>query len=162
MTIEYRTVEEFRRRFPQEAAAEVRRYGMFGTEEAAERFMRYLRLNTPINSSGDRSGHADLASSWRRLRIAVSGRSLGAGGFAYAVGNVAPHAGVLNQGRRRNKRSYLVRIAKGKPYRIPAGRRMLGSQQAPWGVIAPAWDRLRKERNAVEAIARARYERSGG
>lgn len=178
VSYEYETLEQFRREFPRDAAVEVRRFGAFGTAEAADRMTAYLRANTPINTTGDRPGHVDMASAWRRVRIAVNGGVIAqGGGLAYGIGNDAPHAGVINQGRRRNKRAYLVRrnrrsprggrmrrsmqVALGRAYVVKAGGRMLGSLQARRGVIAPAWRRLKAEQDAVAAVAQARYQGAG-
>lgn len=161
----YRTAGEMQRLGPADALREVRRFGGFATTEAAERFKDYAERLSPIGGimSKARRNRAPglLQKSWQMVG---GGQSQGR---VYALGNRAPHAGIINMGRRRNKRAYRVRksgrfFRGGATYTIPANHRFLGSRLAPRGVVRPTWKRLKLDEAAVSAIAIRKAEAGSG
>lgn len=160
----YRDAREFQRLGPADALREVRRFGGFATSETAERFQDYAERLSPLGGvmSKARRNRAPglLQKSWQMVA------SVQSQGRVFALGNRAPHAGIINMGRIRNKRSYRVRksgrfFRGGASYTIPANRRFIGSRLAPRGIVRPAWRRLKLDEAAVSRIAIQRAEGAG-
>lgn len=161
----YKSAAELRSKGPRDAAMEVRRFGSFATPEVADRALAIYRSFTPIGgrlSKPTKAHPAGLAiRSWHKFAIPS------AEGRAFGIGNRAPYAGILNQGRRRNKSAYRVRIKPGKVikkggvFEMPPGSRMLGSKQAPKGILRPAYKRLKMFEQEVTRIAVAKYGARG-
>ncbi len=160
----YANDRDFVRDFAKDAAMEVRRFGAYLTADVAEEFEKRLIQGTPFArkaNTGKRYGHAPglMKRSWSRIAIVA------AEGRAWGIGNRAAHANVINRGRKPNKNGYWVRVSTvfGRPvsggrYWMPKGGRMMGSLQAPKGVIGPAWRSLRRQEEALTKRAIAQTE----
>jgi len=165
----FRDVHDFRRRGPHAAVAEVKRFGGIGTAEVAERYKVVAIALTPVGGSlskprtSGRYGHqpGQMKHSWILTSVASTE------GRAWALANKAPHSQIIGKyGRRRNKKPYRVRLSGrffrsgGKTYVIPAKRRLLGSRQAPRGVVGPAYRIVKQEENSISRRAIEKAERA--
>lgn len=162
----YKDDAEFKKKFARDAALEVMRFGAFLTGDVADEFERLLVQMSPVARDANRSkayAHSpgQMKSSWRRFAVVSSA------GRSFAIANVAAHANIINRGRKPNKAGYWVRTDSSFDrrlkknawrkntgrYFIPAGKRMLGSLQAPKGVVRPAWKYLRRKEEELTKLA---------
>lgn len=160
----FRGAGDFSRRSPELALKIVRGFGSIATSEAADRFLDYAERLTPIGGTMSKA-RRNRAPGLMQKSWAMVG-AVQAQGRVFAIVNRAPHAQIINMGRRRNKRAYRVRAAGrffrgGSTYTIPANHRFIGSRLAPRGVVRPAWRRLKLDEAAVSRIAIQRSEASG-
>lgn len=119
--------------------------------EIGRRWVPLARSLTPV-----RSGL--MKKSWRYFQNEKGETTKGGGGGEgrgedgyESVKNYAPHAAIIDRGRKRGGKG------KGHPWRNSGKARMLGSRQAPRGVTMPVWRRILGQRQEItqDAIQRA-------
>jgi len=164
--------KEFRYSSPQEAKARAAqdvlehlgRMGGAGTEEAAKRYMVHVLNLAPVGGRLSKPTKAHPPGLLKgRTRIQAQ-----QGKFSkiYGVTLGGPAKYIIDRGRKKNVNAYRVRRSgklikakgAGGGYTVPAGRRMLGSLQAPKGVTRPAWLLLKREEEAIGNVAIRKVE----
>lgn len=155
----YASPEDAKARAPKDVLEHLGRLGGFGTEEAARRYMQHVLALAPVGGRLSKPTKAHPPGLLRSRTRIVSEQAKFSKVYAVALGGPAKY--IIDRGRKKNVNAYRVRRSgklikakgAGGSYTVPAGRRMLGSLQAPKGVTRPAWKLLKREEEAVGQYA---------
>lgn len=160
----YATIEQFAQRFPADAAKAVEELGINLKAEILDWLKAELPARTPVDKG-------EMRAKWQ----SIPGRP----SKPARIGNKAPHAVVIDRGRKpgnakrgrkvaaprlRGKRGRFAQRAVPLPF-IPGSQgaaKMMGSTQAPQGIVEPALRDLEGFVDQVVSAAIAETERKVG
>ncbi|OQC35388.1 MAG: hypothetical protein BWX64_02473 [Acidobacteria bacterium ADurb.Bin051] len=142
-------LEEFAAKFPEMVGLSLRELEREVHLGLHERALELARQASPVGSRA--TGRPSLRASWRSFP--PDPLSAIAAGRPTKVGTGAPHARII-EGGRKVARTYRRRSKGGKVARVRG--RMIGSTQAPAGMVVPVLTQLAAEEERIVAAAIAR------
>lgn len=162
----YASPAEAKAKAPNDVLEHLGRLGGFATTEAADRYFQKVLALAPVGGRLSKPTKAHAPGLLKSKTRVFSEQAKFSKVYGVSLGGPAKY--IIDRGRKKNINAYRVRRrgkllnAKGAggSYTVPAGRRMLGSLQAPKGVTRPAWMLLKREEEAIGKVAIAKAEAS--
>ncbi len=140
---DFASLSDFARRVPGEVAATSLGLAKAVQAEIARRALPYARAITPVGGVLSRDRHpGQMKGSWNGGVNVIGGW----------VATDAPYGAVIDRGRKRGftkRGEERKRFKKGEKKRVNKAAPMLGSKQAPRGILRPVVDRIFAEQDAI-------------